>query len=1238
MNSLTSSISKMMQRPQPAPAPSKPDTDASSSGGVVVVVDSDSGAAQADLASLQPSTSYASRVPQHVQSRTTGPGDGMASGISGGPQPQTTTTTTTPTTTLLRRPTLVRGGSGPEAPEAGQTRPTARTMGNGQQGMGGEEGGEGAAGGMPKVKPQQFDFHYEDSSDILSELSEFFPYAEMSHLLDNLHEFQIDVGQDAKWTEEDLAARRNYVQMQVEWLEHRDLEERMKAARRLTYLIQGNFAECAGPEYQLHWIIENARLVRAADGLSSALVALKDACVRHDTVSRAISTHEQNIQAQRQAEEQQAGQPTLSMPPLAVPEDLHRAIEDLNAEIGVYLGIIYFVIEVFRNDETFGDELMAMEEPLPVYLLGLVASLRDKPHKGFPVKKLLLVVWKTVLACFGGLKDIRKAVALQRDLAGLPPIKRDFTKVSPAGMTTFHKEITVKYPTFEVPAAVKKSGLNPEKLAEAMSPIPVRSHYHTSIEDGLPSTFVSRSSLQNKMGPGGQPGQQGTGSLPQPGTPAPSPPPTPQMKPKKLQYQTDQTRPFVFPFSRSELSDPSRMVPFAIDEAEKLYNRHIHVSLGLYQLQKIREEYIREESGLGSSGLIGFTKLAFDDECDEEDDQAWQEYQTMDWRYEEKEMLAQSQGDNVALKAAQQARLSLKRLYRVERVYKAILPCSQSIVVVLLKLLLATVTGNPTANANANQHPGSPGAEVPAEVVETPPQTLEEVDVARHREITSKAVSAILLLLLKWFKASHIIKFQHLATLLIDSNCLLLILKMFGFQDLLNTVQTRNEWEDHDFFRYCYLNFSPERHSRHHVDLFDHKPKPNSIRVGADGEEIEIIHEYSWRNFFYSINFIRVVHQLTKRRPARISLLVQYKSSQILKRLLRVTHPMLQLQVLKVLKSQVPFCGRKWRQSNMKTITAIYLNCKPELRDEWLAAIDIDTEVEESNAAENALRTLIKFYHSKHYAIPHAGPDHHRRSDSLASGGSIDYGSGHHVASSNGSGSMHRTDSDIFPPNRTMPRRETDDDYNIETIMGAWLYEYEDLIAEVLGIDKAEEHVQQGLDLLSSPGGRRSSFTNTFRADNTPWSRLNEIMKSRGMAGDEAISDSESVVSIGELGPDARFSTYDMDQEIADEPEDSFAARQRRKSTGNENTWEHISPEISLLPKSPNERSRRRSSSGSSPLRPVIAPSAATDWSDLGTFEEDEEEPGPMPIQGGTEDEEARGHMPADEVEAFFQV
>jgi hypothetical protein len=39
------------------------------------------------------------------------------------------------------------------------------------------------------------------------------------------------------------------------------------------------------------------------------------------------------------------------------------------------------------------------------------------------------------------------------------------------------------------------------------------------------------------------------------------------------------------------------------------------------------------------------------------------------------------------------------------------------------------------------------------------PPTLDEIDVTRHREITTKAVSAILLLTLKWFKVSR--RFSH---------------------------------------------------------------------------------------------------------------------------------------------------------------------------------------------------------------------------------------------------------------------------------------------------------------------------------------------------------------------------------------------------------------------------------------------------------------------------------------------
>lgn len=43
------------------------------------------------------------------------------------------------------------------------------------------------------------------------------------------------------------------------------------------------------------------------------------------------------------------------------------------------------------------------------------------------------------------------------------------------------------------------------------------------------------------------------------------------------------------------------------------------------------------------------------------------------------------------------------------------------------------------------------------------------------------------------------LKFQHLSTLLIDSNCLLLVLKMFGLQELLTLIQSKHEKEDHKY-------------------------------------------------------------------------------------------------------------------------------------------------------------------------------------------------------------------------------------------------------------------------------------------------------------------------------------------------------------------------------------------------------------------------------------------------------
>lgn len=129
----------------------------------------------------------------------------------------------------------------------------------------------------------------------------------------------------------------------------------------------------------------------------------------------------------------------------------------------------------------------------------------------------------------------------------------------------------------------------------------------------------------------------------------------------------------------------------------------------------------------------------------------------------------------------------------------------------------------------------------------------------------------------------------------------------------------------------------------------------------------EPITTFSWRAFFTSINYLRIMQKICKNKAHRNLMLVSYKSSQFLRKSLKVPQPQLRLYTLKLFKNQVPYCGRKWRQSNMRVITAVYLHCRPELRDDWLAGSDVDAEVDESVPLEQALRALTHWHNLKRY-------------------------------------------------------------------------------------------------------------------------------------------------------------------------------------------------------------------------------------------------------------------------------
>lgn len=145
------------------------------------------------------------------------------------------------------------------------------------------------------------------------------------------------------------------------------------------------------------------------------------------------------------------------------------------------------------------------------------------------------------------------------------------------------------------------------------------------------------------------------------------------------------------------------------------------------------------------------------------------------------------------------------------------------------------------------------------------------------------------------------------------------------------------------------------------------RPEVDELGYPINDLPMEPITDFSWRNFFSLINYLRVMQKVCKGKAHRNLLLVQYKSSTILRKSLRIPQPELRLYTLKLFKNQVPYCGRKWRQSNMRVITAVYLHCRPELRDEWLAGSDIDAEVDSALPLEQALRGLTHWFNVRRY-------------------------------------------------------------------------------------------------------------------------------------------------------------------------------------------------------------------------------------------------------------------------------
>merc|ERR1712241_427944 len=277
-----------------------------------------------------------------------------------------------------------------------------------------------------------------------------------------------------------------------------------------------------------------------------------------------------------------------------------------------------------------------------------------------------------------------------------------------------------------------------------------------------------------------------------------------------------------------------------------------------------------------------------------------------------------------------------------EILYAAMLPSLPQYMIALLKILLAAA---PTSKAKTDSINIMTDV-LPEEMPMTVMQSMKlGIDVNRHKEIIVKAVSAILLLLLKHFKINHIYQFEFMSQHLVFANCIPLVLKFFN-QNIMAHIASKNNIALLDFPS-CVIGEQPE--------------------LTAETLEVGDTSVYCWRNMASCINLLRVLNKLTKWKHSRIMMLVVFKSAPILKRTLKVKHAMLQLYVLKLLKMQTKYLGRQWRKSNMKTMSAIYTKVRHRLNDDWAFGNDVDARPWDFQAEECSLRCAVDRFNHRRY-------------------------------------------------------------------------------------------------------------------------------------------------------------------------------------------------------------------------------------------------------------------------------
>uniref|UniRef100_A0AAZ3RBF0 Striatin interacting protein 2 n=1 Tax=Oncorhynchus tshawytscha TaxID=74940 RepID=A0AAZ3RBF0_ONCTS len=652
-----------------------------------------------------------------------------------------------------------------------------------------------------------------------------------------------------RWIELGQEQQKAYVMRLLDALEVTDRDKRLKVARAILYLAQGVFDECDTDADVIHWSRHNVFLLYDM-GIFTALLELRS-----------------------------VKQVLLSIMYLMV-ETIRLQTEDDRPEWRT-------AREAFKTE--LGSPLYN-GEPFALLLFTMVTKFCSMNAPHFPMKKVLLLLWKTILFTMGGFEELQEMKVRGRERLSLPPLPEDSIKVvrsmraaSPpaSAMELIEQQQQAKRGRRSRRPLVKQDSLDTYNERDPFKNDDARDEE----EDGEEAD----SGIEGEVDP-----LDSDVIIQPPPPPPPLRPPTeraslpkglpwaPKVREKDIEQFLETSRIKFIGFTLGNDTETLVGLPRPIHESVKTLKQHKYVSIAEMQIK--REEELQQF-------LLSICCL-----------------------------------DLSCFRAERLKAKNPRFIYQIA----------------LLKLLLAAA---PTSKAKTDS------INILADVLpeEMPITVLQSmklgIDVNRHKEIIVKAISALLLLLLKHLKLNHIYQFEIVSQHLVFANCIPLILKFFN-QNILSYISAKNSICVLDF-PHCVVHEMPE--------------------LTAESLEAGDRNQFCWRNLFSCINLLRILNKLTKWKHSRTMMLVVFKSAPILKRALKVKQAMMQLYVLKLLKIQTKYLGRQWRKSNMKTMSAIYQKVRHRLNDDWAYGNDIDARPWDFQAEECALRESIEKFNSRRY-------------------------------------------------------------------------------------------------------------------------------------------------------------------------------------------------------------------------------------------------------------------------------